>query len=172
MSDPETQTLERELGRLKPAAAPEALVARLESLRPNPVKTGVDRSSPVPVWPTFLRWFIPAAALPILLAVGIWWFHAEPGQSPVAPTGTGILASASAPEPPEHTSTDSAEQVHIDHRLLAAFETVAEVPGRGPVRFRFSEWEDRVVVRAPDSGLSVERRTPRFEIIPIRYESY
>lgn len=172
MSDPDLELMERELARLKPAPAPERLVARLGTHGPSSKRNPAAKSASTPVWPTFLRWFIPAAAVPILLAIGLWRLQLESGVRAPTPAGTGALASASMSQALTGSDTNALEQVHIDHRLLAAFETVAEVPGRGPVRFRFSEWEDRVVVRAPNSGLSVERRTPRFEIIPISYESY
>jgi hypothetical protein len=176
MSDPELELMEKELERLRPAAAPERLVVRLEKLgaearapltkAPVPLLTALK-----PGWKALLRRLAPVAALPILVLAGVWLVH-RPAHEVAGPMAKSPVPVASNIVPSPTLSTQEPEQVHIDYRLLAAFETVAEVPGRGPVRFRFSEWEDRVVVRDPKLGFAVERRTPRYEIVPVRYESY
>lgn len=170
MNDPELELFEKELSRLKPSAVPASLLSRLKDLGRGPARQPrpIGRAS----WFSGVSWsllfgrVLPAAALPLVLFAGIW-LSRPPGLSPESARPTEV-ASTSAPEAP----AVGGEVVQIDETLLTAFEAVAEVPGRGPVRFRYSEWEDRVVVREPDTGMSVEQRRPRIEIVPVAYETF
>jgi DNA-directed RNA polymerase specialized sigma24 family protein len=65
-----------------------------------------------------------------------------------------------------------ADDVEIDRRLITAFEAVATLPTGEPVRFRCSEWSDEVVLRDRARGVVIEQRTPRFEVVPVRFETY
>ena len=56
--------------------------------------------------------------------------------------------------------------------MVALFDAVAQLPNGQPVRFRCREWADEVVLRDPARGIVIERRTPRLEVVPIRFETY
>ena len=60
----------------------------------------------------------------------------------------------------------------IEQTLVASFETVARLPDGQSVRFRYEEWLDEFRVRDDTRGMVVERREPRVELVPIRYETY
>jgi hypothetical protein len=60
----------------------------------------------------------------------------------------------------------------IDRQLVSAFDAIAELPGGEPVRFHCRQWSDKMVFHDLDRGITVERSTPRLEIIPVRFETY
>jgi hypothetical protein len=68
--------------------------------------------------------------------------------------------------------TLKADEVVIDRKLLASFDTVANLPDGEPVRFRCREWVDAVTLRDSGRGVEVEQRTPRLEVVPVSFETY
>jgi len=65
-----------------------------------------------------------------------------------------------------------ADNVQIDQELLSAFDTVARLPSGEPVRFRCRTWMDQVVLTDKQRGVVIEQRTPRIEVVPVRFETY
>jgi hypothetical protein len=65
-----------------------------------------------------------------------------------------------------------ADNISVEQELVSSFDAIAELPGGEPVRFEFQEWMDHVVVRDTARGLLIQKRVPRVEIIPIRFETY
>jgi hypothetical protein len=65
-----------------------------------------------------------------------------------------------------------ADNVEFDQQLVASFDAVARLPSGQPVRFRCREWADAVVLRDSASGIEVEQRTPRLEVVPVSFETY
>ncbi|MEO7677843.1 MAG: hypothetical protein ABIV39_13875, partial [Verrucomicrobiota bacterium] len=66
----------------------------------------------------------------------------------------------------------SADDVKIDHQLVSSFDAVTYLPGGEPVRLQCENWMDEVVLSDKSQGLVVENRTPRFEIVAVKYETY
>lgn len=171
MNEPDLESLERDLRRLRPAASDE-FVNRLVSSRPRravePVATpkpglfdrvrlSLDRAG---FW---LRWCAAPAVLVCL--IGMLWFRPEPPPTLVDASGTNRA----------HQLTEvpaGAGEVEIEHDLVDSYEMVADLPSGVPVRFRLDKWHDTVVYRDPQTGLAVERRSPRFEVVPMSLASY
>jgi hypothetical protein len=65
-----------------------------------------------------------------------------------------------------------ADDVEFDQQLVASFDAVARLPSGQPVRFRCREWSDEVVLRDSVSGIVIEQRTPRLEVVPVSFETY
>jgi hypothetical protein len=164
MNDRDEELFEAELQRLKPARPPEELITRLVAARPTKhVPLGArPRGIPqVRPWWWQLRWLAPAAAAATLVVTLFALRTAAPGTgSEVQPVGA----------PAGHAFKGS--DVEIDRRLVAAYDAVAELPGGEPVRFRFSEWTDKVVLRDTDRGVEIEQSTPRVEVVPVGYEVF
>jgi hypothetical protein len=187
MNARDNDLLEAELRRLSPAPPPAELMTRLleagargsempaslgarqrigaphDPAAPNRAANLPQPSTlnPQPLWWLVLRWIAPAAAVAALIAaVLVWW-----------PPSAGLRSQA---QPPVASSqaAPKAEAIEIDQQLVALFDAVAELPGGQPVRFRCREWTDDVVVRDPARGLVIERRTPRLEVVPVRFETY
>jgi hypothetical protein len=68
--------------------------------------------------------------------------------------------------------TIKADDVEINQELVSSFDTVARLPGGEPVRFRCQKWMDQTVINDKARGLTIEQRTPRLEIVPVRFETY
>jgi hypothetical protein len=160
----EQENLEAELRRLKPAAPPQDLMARLAAISPP-----ADRKTEVPApqvsvadsWRQLLRWLIPAAAgAALVIAPAILW-PPKPGPESAGP---GLPQTAETAVKPN--------AVQVDRELVAAYDALAELPGGEPVRFRCQEWMDSVVMRDAESGLLIEQRTPRFEIVAARLDTF
>jgi hypothetical protein len=62
--------------------------------------------------------------------------------------------------------------VQLDRRLVGAFDALAQLPGGETVRFRCQEWTDQMTLRDAARGIEVVQRTPSFEILPVRFETY
>lgn len=157
----ELEELEKELAAMRPASAPDSLLNRLRKL---PRSTATQRGEV----PGFAIWFnrllrpLAAAAVVIMAAVSAgWWLQVR--QDDVLPKPT-----AAAQIDPVLT----ASEVDIEQTLVASFETVARLPDGQSVRFRYEEWLDEFRVRDDMRGVVVERREPRVELVPIRYETY
>jgi hypothetical protein len=65
-----------------------------------------------------------------------------------------------------------ADAVEIDKPLVAAFDTVARLPGGEPVRFRCREWNDHLVMRDSARGVVFEQDVSRIEVVPVSIETY
>jgi len=65
-----------------------------------------------------------------------------------------------------------ADDVEIDRQLVDAFDAVATMPDGEPVRVRFQQWMDEVVLRDNKHGVAIQQRTPRFEVIPVGFETF
>lgn len=159
MNDLDFDYFEKELRSLKPAA-PAPFIERLaeQAVASAPSRTAPRKVAlpPLAQFGWWLRWcFAPAAA--VCLA-GILWL------GPKAATAPKTEAAASA-EP-------AASEVVIDRNLVDSYELVADLPNGLPVRFRLDCWDDTLLYRDHQSGMAVERRSPRFEIVPVAFETY
>jgi len=134
---------------------------RLARVVPRPVMRSAKRQSS-----SWAEWFAawrglafaePAAA--ILVAALLVWRAVQPSTLPGknnAGRTAGLMANA----------------VHVDHSLLASFDTVAQLPNGEPVRFHCRKWQDDVVVHDDANGVVVSQSTPRVEVVPVRFETY
>lgn len=172
LHDQEVEAFEAELRKVKAAPAPDALVSRLLAAQPKPQPTVFDRVHSEPqtyAWLRLLRWLAPATALGALLLVTL-------GRYPSVPTGR----SGTNSQQPQADSASLAsavqpgnkDEIEIGRTLVATFDAVAEMPSGEPVRFRCQEWADTTVFRDRARGVSIERSTPRLEIVPISFETY
>jgi len=112
-----------------------------------------------PFWPLLRRWLVPATA--VLVAAVVLW---RVPLSRTPETGPQEIAST--------VPAVKADDVQIQQELVKSFDTVAVLPSGEPVRFRCREWLDEVTLRDKRSGLMIEQRTPRVEVIPVRFETY
>lgn len=161
MKEQDNEMFEAELRRLKPGKLPGALesnlVAALAQAKPRKTDRPPVQVRP-PTWWLWLRWLAPAtvATLALLLAV----------------------TQANRPLPAKSTATVNAgsplkaDKVKIDRKLLASFDTVANLPDGEPIRFHCREWVDAVTLQDSITGLEVVRRTPRIEVIPVSFETF
>lgn len=163
MNDSELQAFEAELRKLRPAIPPESLSRRLAEARLGTVTKnsqqikGNSDEAFVAAIPTWLRWFVPAAAV-LILGVIVWTtqhFSPRPGAQ---------IA--------KDTPRLRADDVSVERELVSSFDAIAELPGGEPVRFQFQEWMDDVKVRDSARGLLIQKRSPRVEIVPVRFETY
>ena len=156
----EQARLEAALRQIRPAAPPSDLLMRLGATKPVPRAVPAALPSAAFQWrPLLALWRglmhgAPAAA--VLLLVWLAWHPVgRPARwSPTASAGT------------------SSNAVQVGHSLLASFDTVAQLPGGAPVRFRCREWQDKVTIHDAANGMEVTQTTPRVEIFPIRFETY
>jgi len=164
MSENRPESFEAELKRLKPAAAPEDFMSRLALIVPPLPADKKSRSGPVssaPTWWQLLRWLTPVTAgVALVVATRMGWPSKPVSETNVA---TQSVASEAAVKP---------DAVQIDRQLVTAYDAVAELPGGEPVRFRCQEWMDAVVLRDSASGLLIEQRTPRFEVVAARLDTF
>ncbi|HWI57455.1 MAG TPA: hypothetical protein VNZ22_09525 [Bacillota bacterium] len=165
MNEPDFNSLEADLQRLKPAQPSEAFLARLAgSLPPAPTE-------PAPAaalgwhaaeWWRWLRWLAPAAATVVIAVIGfLLWNAPRPKHASPAPS----LAQS---VPPPLT----ADAVEIDQSQVASFDALGHLPDGAPVRFHCREWTDKVVVRDSARGILIEQRTPRLEIVKVSFDTY
>ncbi|HEY5914299.1 MAG TPA: hypothetical protein VJA21_27230 [Verrucomicrobiae bacterium] len=150
---------EQDLRRVRPAAPPAGTMQRLlaaRAARQSPRPSVAPRTA---FWPLLLRWLVPATA--VLIAAFV----------------VGRLYLPRDPAPPRQNLADvapvvTADNVELDQELVRSFDTVALLPGGEPVRFRCREWRDEVILRGKDRSVVIEQRTPRIEVIPVRFETY
>ena len=149
---------EKELRSLRPARPPAELIERLRELEPAlavPASGGNTQWH----WAHLLRWLVPATA--VLLAAGFVWFkHSQPR------TQHGPSLAVTVPP------ALKADTVQIDEQLVGAFDAVGRLPNGEPVRFHCREWMDNVVLRDKTRGVVIEQRSPRVEVVPVRFETY
>jgi len=167
VNDFSPEQFEAELRRYKPAPPPSELVERLARAQPMKCvetsvrKTEVSRASPPwrELWLAARWWLAPAAAAVI---------------------GTALLIRAQLPHRAQPlkaqnlatTSAVKADDVQIQSDLVNSFDTVVRLPTGEPVRYRCREWVDEFTLRDRSRGLVVEQRTPRVEVVPVRFETY
>jgi len=163
MMEPELESFEAELRKLRPAKPRGELMHRLVAEnRASDGPRGLPKEqSPVEWAAILLRWFAPATAAAVIIGVIVVRNHYASKGSPrtVPPT------TASAP-------LVAANDLEFDRQLVASFDAVAELPGGEPVRFNCRRWRDRVTYRDPIHDLVIERTIPRLEVIPVRMETY
>jgi hypothetical protein len=197
MNSREEKKIEAELKRVRPAGVPAPLMKRLMAARAaldleckkderkveanfsqsqlaetEAGRTG-DVHEPRPSWlqgfrrpraavygggiVSLWRWLVPAAALAVALAAA-WWLHLpRASRNPSMETKSGLV---------------KADDVQIDRELVSTFDAVAPMPGGEPVRFRFREWMDQVVLQDSARGVVIEERSPRVEVVSVRFETY
>ncbi|HVV73260.1 MAG TPA: hypothetical protein VHI52_17445, partial [Verrucomicrobiae bacterium] len=167
MIDFESMEFESELKRLKPAAPPRGLLARLGGLRLEKPVRAVSASSKAAGFIArvlSVYWLVPAGAA--LLIGSCLLFHQF--SSTPAP-----LVQGQAANPPTVANHPiHADQVEIDQKLITAFDAIARLPGDVPVRFHCREWRDEIVLRDSSRGVVIERQAPRLEVVPVRFETY
>jgi len=165
MKDSEFEEFEAELRKLHPAQLPESVSSRLAEIGARPQikgpRTTRERSSGararIPQW---LWWLTPATAAAI---VGLFAWNHSKGPP-------GISNSLATPAP--STARLRADDIRVDQELVSSFDAIAELPDGEPVRFRFQEWLDQVVVRDSRNGVVIRQQRPRVEVIPVRFETY
>ena len=162
MNEHEHELFEAELLQIRPAKLPDDLAERLTAAQPSLSRRSehlARASQQAQRWP-LLRWLAPAAASTVgLVAFAIWL------NFPEHRTSTSASTAMASP-------TLRADDVEIDRQLIGTFETVATLPSGEPVRVRCREWMDEVVLRDTAHGVAIERRTPRFEIVPVSFETF
>jgi hypothetical protein len=163
MNDHDEDLFLEELRRLKPARPPQDFLDRLvrlpqaerprqNTLRPEPPTCGF--------WQRFRYWLAPAA-----VAATITGLLIQRSSGPVQPPSVPPVVASTKP-------MLKADDIEIDRQLVASFDTVAQMPDGEPVRFRFREWSDELIMRDSGRGVVIEQRTPRLEIVPVRFEVY
>lgn len=168
MSSEDQELTELKLKRLRPAALPEDFLGRLNAARAKVARSTQTPDAPAGVsgfWPWLKRGLTPiAAAAAVVLAVAVWFviwrLH--------TPVEHAEKQSATVPAPP----LLKADNVVIDRQLIATYEAVANLPSGEPVRLQYREWIDDVLLRDTARGIEIQQRTPRFEIVPVRFETY
>jgi hypothetical protein len=106
---------------------------------------------------TAMRWLVPVTALVVMGALA--WRLSQP------------VIGRPAPEAPTPAPTLTADDVQIGEELVSSFDTVARLPSGEPVRFRCRKWMDEMVVHDKQRGVVIQKRTPRLEVVPVRYET-
>ncbi len=171
MNKPDLELFERELRTLRPAVPPPDLMTRLAASQPSPAPVSLLRrtaslssggsaeSGFFIRWPFLLRWLVPAAAL--ALAVGLAW------PTLVKPSQHKTASHAAALHP-----RLKADSVRLDQQLIGTFDAVGRLPDGEPVRFRYQKWMDQLIVKDRTSGVVIQQRSPRVEVIPVSFETY
>jgi hypothetical protein len=168
IKDMEREAFEAELRRLRPGRLPEDLLERFAAVRGcqgSEFERELERSPAAtsPAWLSMLgRWLAPAlGAAAIVMAAAGWWAWEQARQA----------ASSKAP-PKTAAPVLNADSVEFDRQLVASFDAITSLPDGEPVRVRFSEWEDQIRFSDSARGVTVEKRTPRLEVVPVRFETY
>lgn len=159
MNDRDHELFEAELRKLSPAKPPAELMAKLAAAAPARVHQP-STTNYQPSWWLLLRWLAPAAAVAAVVALLVW-----------APSRHGNRQESPQPSAAAQPAL-KADNVEFDQQLVASFDAVARLPSGQPVRFRCREWADAVVLRDSASGIEVEQRTPRLEVVPVSFETY
>ena len=181
MNENEIQRFEEELRGVAPAQPPASLIARLKSARAalddsdvaqatqadvsskiaseKSAAPGLRESVRVLLNSWILRYLVPAAAL-VIVAVIVWRVNFPP------PRPAEIAAA------PPTTPAIEADNVQIDRELVSSFDTIAELPDGEPIRIQCRAWMDEVVMEDRNLGVVVEQRTPRVELVPVKFETY
>jgi hypothetical protein len=164
MSEFDPEQFDKKLQTLRPAKPSPQLLEQIRvqlRAQSKPASRSVRLATFQLRWNLAWRWLVPASALAVILAFVLF-----------------AQSAARRPETPPQPTTASkqptlkADKVEIDRQLVADFETISETPGGQPMRFRCEQWLDRVRLRDTAAGLTIERTTPRVEIVPVRFETY
>jgi hypothetical protein len=174
--DSEQRQMEAELKSLRLAQVPAGLGERLLTAR----RLAVGANTSAPFRPQlrvgllrWWRWVLPAAgAAALMLLVASPWRTRQPDSAPAPGEPTEQSNHSQAPALPTALAADTPEEMDIDRQLVSAFDAIAELPTGEPVRVHCRQWSDTMVFRDPERGITVERSTPRLEIIPVRFETY
>jgi hypothetical protein len=158
----EHELLETELRQLRPARPPETLMARLAAAQPKPADDELQTRPALQAqqtdWARLLwRWLAPAVA--VLLVAAVVWRVSLPGKSE---PGRPMTAAPAL----------KVDDVQIERELVSSFDAVGRLPSGEPVRFHCREWMDDLVWHDKTTGVVVEQRTPRLEVVPVRFETY
>jgi hypothetical protein len=165
----EHECFEAELRRLRPVRLTDDTLDRFAAVRQ--CQAGTTHRRTQADWPfldsvrwcSLRRWLAPAlGAVVVAIAMAGWWGWRHSSD----PAGNA-QGQAASPSPMLNADT-----VEIDRQLVASFDAIASLPDGEPVRVRFSEWEDQVCFRDTARGVTVEKRTPRLEVVPVRFETY
>ena len=157
-------SFEAELRKLNPAAPPQELRSKLDSLWPRrSVRVDAPSSSGLRGAGVLARfWWSIATAAALATAIAVLYpYHSTPIQKSSGPS----LTKAAQAQP-------KADQIEIDQQLLSVFDAIARLPTGEPVRFHCREWMDEIVLRDSSRGLVFERQMPRLEVVPVRFETY
>jgi hypothetical protein len=161
MIQEEQDRLETAWRQIRPAAAPPELLARLHAARPVQPAMVVPPSDAPSLWRQIrLGWRALTLAAPTTAVLLLIWFAWAPGLT-TKPLIPGAITGNSAPD-----------NVQVGHSLVASFDTIARVPGGAPVRLRYREWQDNIVIHDRVHGMEITQTTPRIEVIPVRFETY
>ena len=168
MKDFSPEQFEAWLQRQKPATPPADLLKKLTAAEPDLGPVAAARSpraseSVGSAWRGFwirLGWWLAPATVLVIVSLVLIRAHMGSGGQP---RKTDLLAN---------TPAVKADDIEIQSELISSFDTVARLPSGEPVRYRCREWVDEVTVRDRDRGLMVEKRSPRVEVIPVRFETY
>jgi len=155
MNDDEQKQFEAQLRQCSPARLPEQLMARIftgQSCVQTPAAPQPRNPAGLRGWFEMLRWLAPAAAAAIVFAV---WLMERPRNDKPAP-GAAVRADG----------------VQLDQRLVSSFDAVAQLPSGQPIRFRVQKWQDQLALEDKERGLVVKESAPRWEVVPIRIETY
>lgn len=167
MTEYELAAMELELRRIRPARLPDGFAARLRAARPQPKIHPESATLAQPVLDfagvlrLSLRWLFPATAVAVVLTVAV-----KVGLPPATHSSnprSGLIAAVPSLK---------ANDVKIDQRLVSSFDAVARLPGGEPVRFRCENWMDQMVLKDSATGWVVNNRQPRFEVVPVGFETY
>ncbi len=167
MNDPDLSGLEADLQKLKPAEPPLAFMDRLVIAAQSAAPPGHAESASPPTCPprptllelcgSLLRWLLPAAA-----AAGMGLF-----------LGSRLASPSPTPADPQASQAPlRADNVHLTRQYIGTFDAVAEMPGGELVRFRCQEWADQMTLRDAARGIEVVHSAPRFDVVPVRFETY
>jgi hypothetical protein len=169
MNEEEQQRFEEQLGRFPPARLPEQLMARILAAKPcvqSRPKIQSRQLAGLPDWFRALRWLAPAAAAAVIL-VGVARHERTPAREALEPRHeSGDVAARGAAAP---IRADDAE---VDQKLESSYDVVAQLPSGVPIRFRVEKWRDEVVLQDTNRGLIVAQTMPRWEVAPVRFETY
>jgi hypothetical protein len=166
VTDQEQKQFEAALRKTRLVKLPGELRSRLLAAAPP------KKARSAPPWPALavlgwlrvLRLALPTAAAAVLVGLVVWRGRAlrsKPGPADAKPHA-GIIA----------VSPVKADDVQIDQELVSSFDTLARLPGGEPVRFRCNQWVDQVTLSNKAQGLVLQERTPRLEVVPVRFETY
>jgi hypothetical protein len=161
VNDHEFDRFEAELRGIAPAPLPEHLMERLETAMAGrePARRTLPQAAVEKLrWVGFLRWLAPAMAM---AAVGFLVVRVNSARD-----GSLMKQSLAA------ASGFRADDVQVDEELVSSFDVVGMLPGGEPVRFRCRQWRDQLVVTDKNHGVKIERRNPRIEVVPVRFETY
>jgi len=168
----EQNRFEAELREFKAARLPEDFRSRLLAAAPPSKASPVRRRRPWPApvalgWQRVLRFFLPATAAAVLTVIVLHQTFQQRSSPPVPSASLSQdAAHSSAAAPPKP------DDVQIAKELVSSVDMLATLPTGEPVRFQYQRWVDKVTLTDKSRGLVVEERSPRVEVVPVRFETY